>query len=100
MIALRDDEFCSFINHNTSYSGFTPLHYAIITDNEALIQYLLDNGMVYTCIMWQSCDFCYIGADPTIEDNAGRTPINYCTNESIRAKLEHYSNKVNLFIHY
>lgn len=41
---------------------------------------------------------CYVGADPTIEDNAGRTPINYCTNESIRAKLEHYSNKVNLFI--
>ena len=41
---LRDREFCSWINHYISYSGFTPLHYAIIADNESIIRYLLENG--------------------------------------------------------
>ncbi len=41
---IRDNEFCSWINQYVSYSGFTPLHYAILSDNESIIRYLLDNG--------------------------------------------------------
>ncbi|XP_019862082.1 PREDICTED: caseinolytic peptidase B protein homolog, partial [Amphimedon queenslandica] len=32
-------------------------------------------------------------ANPSIEDSMGRTPINYCTNESVRKLLEKYSVK-------
>ena len=42
---LRDDEFCSWINHNVSYSGFTPLHYSIIRNDKDIIEYLLENGI-------------------------------------------------------
>uniref|UniRef100_A0A1X7TKR5 Uncharacterized protein n=1 Tax=Amphimedon queenslandica TaxID=400682 RepID=A0A1X7TKR5_AMPQE len=73
---LREHHFCSFINPYATYTGFTPLHYAVITDNEDIIQLLLDNG-----------------ANPSIEDSMGRTPINYCTNESVRKLLEKYSVK-------
>ena len=74
---VREQEFCHQINPYASYSGFTALHYAVIVDDEKLIKYLLDHG-----------------ADPTIENNRGYQPINYCTNERVRAMLEEYSAKV------
>ena len=42
---LRDDEFCSWINHNVSYSGFTPLHYSVIRNDKDITEYLLENGI-------------------------------------------------------
>lgn len=76
---LRDDEFCSWINHNVSYSGFTPLHYSIIRNDKDIIEYLLENG-----------------ADPTVENNAGRTPIDYCNDKIIRKLLLEYTDKISL----
>ena len=76
----RDTEFCSFINHYVSYSGFTPLHYAILYDDAELVKYLLDHG-----------------ADPTLENNRGYTPSDYCTNEDIKLLLEEATVKVRHF---
>ena len=80
MSRLRDHEFNSDINHYVSYSGFTPLHYAIIVDDIEMVKYLLDHG-----------------ADPTLENNRGYKPANYCVNESIKALLEEYTNKVSSY---
>ena len=68
---MRDEQFCSFINHYASYSGFTPLHYAVLGNDPKLIKYLLEHG-----------------ADPTLENNRGYTPADYCTNEEIKLLLE------------
>ena len=73
----RDEEFCSYINHYASYSGFTPLHYAVLLNNKTFIEYLLDKG-----------------ADPTLENNRGYTPADYCTDEDIKLLLEKYTVKV------
>ncbi len=81
MAKTRDSEFCSFISNYVSYSGFTPLHYAILGDDERIVKFLLDNG-----------------ADPTLENNRGFTPSDYCTNEAIRSLLEEYTNKVGLIL--
>ena len=74
---VRDRDFSDQINHFASYSGFTALHYAVVVDDEALIQYLLEHG-----------------ADPTVENNLGLAPSNYCTNERAKALLEEYTVKV------
>ena len=74
---MRDTEFCSFINHYVSYSGFTPLHYAILGDDKDIVKLLLDHG-----------------ADPTLENNRGYTPSDYCTNEEIKLLLKDYAIKV------
>jgi ATP-dependent Clp protease ATP-binding subunit ClpB len=77
--SIRDEEFCPHINHFISYSGFTPLHYAIITDDERIIRLLLENG-----------------ADPTIEDAAGRMPIKYCTNGKVKKLLEEFTKQIEM----
>ena len=74
---MRDKEFSSILNHYISYSGFTPLHYAILLDDIEVVQYLLDNG-----------------ADPKTENNRGHTPIDYCNNEKIKSLLGEYEMKV------
>ena len=77
VVAVRDFEFSSHMNHFVSYSGFTPLHYAIISDDLAMVQLLLKNG-----------------ADPAVENSQGLTPIHYCTNEEIKSLLQEYTTKV------
>lgn len=74
---LRDAEFCSYINHYISYSGFTPLHYAILLDDIEVVRLLLDNG-----------------ANPTLENSRGCIPLDYCTNDDIMLLLEQYTIKV------
>ena len=74
---VRDTEFSDSINHYASYSGFTPLHYAVVMDDERLIEYLLEHG-----------------ADPTLENNRGYTPDKYCTNERVGRLLKEYAVKV------
>lgn len=73
----RDRDFSDSLNHFVSYSGFTALHYAVVTDDETLIQYLLKHG-----------------ADPTVENYRGLTPSMYCNNERVKALLEEYTVKV------
>ena len=78
--SVRDEEFSSIINHYISYSGFTPLHYAVVVEEEGgegMVRYLLDHG-----------------ADPTIENNRGFCPAKYCTDEETRKLLQEYSSKV------
>ncbi len=77
---LRDMEFCSYIDHYQSYSGFTPLHYAVIADNLEMVKYLLENG-----------------ADPSIENNRGFLPEDYTTNEDIANLLKKSAKEVRFF---
>ena len=98
--AVRGRDFCSEINHNANYSGFTPLHYGVVVDDEELIQYLLENGTC-SCTGWCisiTASFLlsslYSGADPTIEDNAGYFPKDYCTNQTVKDLLAKYAVKV------
>ena len=71
-------EFCSYIDHYVSYSGYTPLHYAVLLNDPEVVRYLLENG-----------------ADPTIENNSGYLPVDYSTNEYIIALLEKFAEEVN-----
>lgn len=75
----RDRDFTDNLNHFASYSGFTALHYAVVVDDEVMIQYLLEHR-----------------ADPTVENNRGLTPDKYCNNERVKALLEDSTVKVNV----
>ena len=77
--SVRDREFSSKINHYVSYSGFTPLHYAVVMEEEGgeMVRYLLDHG-----------------ADPTTENNRGFCPIKYSTKEETRKLLQEYASQV------
>ena len=79
---VRDLEFSSEINHYVSYSGFTPLHYAVVLGDEKVARYLLERG-----------------ADPTLENNRGLRPGSYCTSERIKDLLEEYTAKVTAALH-
>jgi hypothetical protein len=80
--AVRDHEFSSYINHFVSYSGFTPLHYAVISDDVAIIRLLLSHG-----------------ADPTVQDRRGLTPFDYCTNEDVRILLKDHAAQVSSLLY-
>ena len=55
------------------------MHYAVIADDLAIVSLLLSRG-----------------ADPTIEDSRGLTPIDYCTNEEVTALLRDHSAQASL----
>ncbi|GBP07523.1 Caseinolytic peptidase B protein homolog [Eumeta japonica] len=61
----REDEFCVAMNARASFLGWTPLHYAALADSVESARALLAAG-----------------ADPTIRDHAGRTPMNYAREAS------------------
>ena len=61
---MRDAEFCSELNHMASFSGFTPLHYAVVTGNRKMVETL----------------FSY-GADPLIANSRGLLPQAYASSE-------------------
>ena len=60
-----------------SYSGFTALHYAVLTDDRAMVEWLLENG-----------------ADPTVENHRGLKPSHYSNSSEILSLLQEYTNKV------
>ena len=41
---IRDEEFSDKVNHHANYSGFTPLHYAVLLDSHTMAELLLENG--------------------------------------------------------
>ena len=43
---MRDDEFSSRLSKNANFAGFTPLHYAALSDDFECIKLLLDAGML------------------------------------------------------
>lgn len=46
VIIKREDEFCDRLSKNADFSGFTPLHYAAISDDYECIKLLLDFGKI------------------------------------------------------
>uniref|UniRef100_A0A1X7TT28 Uncharacterized protein n=1 Tax=Amphimedon queenslandica TaxID=400682 RepID=A0A1X7TT28_AMPQE len=77
---LREHHFCSFINHYATYTGFTPLHYAVIIDNKDIIQLLLDN--VHKCWLgWNDTDhplvFLFLGSSKIGKTELAKQTANY-----------------------
>lgn len=44
VIVSREDEFCDRLSKNADFSGFTPLHYAALSDDYECIKLLLEAG--------------------------------------------------------
>ena len=64
VIRIRDAEFSSDFNHKANFSGFTPLHYAVVTGNKKMVETLLSHG-----------------ADPLIANSRGLLPQAYASSE-------------------
>ena len=73
----REDEFSDRLNNRATFKSFTPLHYAVLTDNLELITLLLNYG-----------------ADPLIENELGHRPYEYCATEEAKKLLDSYEKIV------
>ena len=62
VMVARDDEFSSSLNQRANFRGCTPLHYAVLADDPAIVSLLLEAG-----------------ADPLRANNYGRTPVIFST---------------------
>ncbi|KAM7537083.1 hypothetical protein Aperf_G00000075049 [Anoplocephala perfoliata] len=69
--ASRFSEFNEHLRPGADFRGCTALHYAVLVDDESLVEILLDSG-----------------ADPTIRNELGFLPIHYCKSPSIAKLLE------------
>jgi len=58
VMVTREDEFNSGLNQRANFRGCTPLHYAVLADDPAIVSLLLEGG-----------------ADPLRANNYGRTPV-------------------------
>lgn len=78
VIMLRDEEFSSSLNNKATFLGFTPLHYAVLVDNKDIVKLLIKHG-----------------ANPTLQNDLGHTPIMYAQADSeIKPLLEKEMSKV------
>lgn len=77
VLKVRETEFSDRLNSRSTFKGFTPLHYAVLTDNRELIRLVLDSG-----------------ADPLAENDLGHRAQEYCGNDEVRQLLVEYENKV------
>lgn len=68
---IRDEEFSNALNNRATFLGFTPLHYAVLTDNFDVVKLLVKNG-----------------ANPTLENDAGHSPLMYAKDEEIKQYLD------------
>lgn len=71
VLMIRDEEFSSSLNNKATFLGFTPLHYAVLTDNLEIAQLLLTYG-----------------ANPTLQNDLGHTPLMYAKDPIIKQYLE------------
>uniref|UniRef100_A0A1B6LFU2 AAA+ ATPase domain-containing protein n=1 Tax=Graphocephala atropunctata TaxID=36148 RepID=A0A1B6LFU2_9HEMI len=77
VLQKREDEFSDQLNHRATFSGFTALMYAVLMDNTAAVQLLLENE-----------------ADPCQENEIGMKAFDYATNNTqIQSMLKEYENK-------
>lgn len=67
----REEEFSDRLNSRATFKGFTPLHYAVLTDSIELIKILLEAG-----------------ADPLIENDLGHRAYEYCATDEAKKLLE------------
>lgn len=76
VLQKREDEFSDKLNSRASFRGFTPLHYAVVTDNIDIINLLLESG-----------------ANPNQENDAGHKPAEYANDPRVQEILNQYSEK-------
>jgi ATP-dependent Clp protease ATP-binding subunit ClpB len=62
VMVMREDEFSSSLNMRANFRGCTPLHYAVLADDPAVVSLLLEAG-----------------ADPLRANDYGRTPVKTLT---------------------
>ena len=66
----RDREFSSIVDPSADTKGFTPLHYACLAASLDVVKVLCEGG-----------------ADPTLKDRYGHTPLEYSDNAEIKLFL-------------
>lgn len=76
VLQKREDEFSDKLNSRASFRGFTPLHYAVVTDNIDIINLLLESG-----------------ANPNLENDAGHKAAEYTNDPRVQEILSQYSEK-------
>ena len=85
---------CNFCNNYYSYKTgpFVQLllFWFVLVSTSVMYMYIVFGDIVIIIIF----SFFLIGANPSLEDSMGRTPANYCTNESVKHLLDQYSIKV------
>lgn len=81
VLEQREEEFTSFLNKRATFQGFTALHYAMLMDDEQVVEALLQNG-----------------ADPIKENDAGHLPVDYAREGKAKNLLVKHSLKVIFFL--
>lgn len=76
VLQKREDEFSDKLNSRASFRGFTPLHYAVVTENIDIINLLLESG-----------------ANPNQENDAGHKAAEYTSDPRVKEILTQYSEK-------
>ncbi|KAK2567871.1 Caseinolytic peptidase B protein-like protein [Acropora cervicornis] len=67
VIFMREDDFSDRLNQRANFSGFTPLHYAALSDSHECVRRLIDAG-----------------ADPTLKDSTGYSAVDYAGSPKIK----------------
>ena len=50
VIFMREDDFSDRLNQRANFSGFTPLHYAALSDSHECVRRLIDAGKLLIII--------------------------------------------------
>ena len=48
---MREDDFSDRLNQRANFSGFTPLHYAALSDSHECVRRLIDAGILLIIII-------------------------------------------------
>ncbi|KAF8792561.1 Caseinolytic peptidase B protein like protein [Argiope bruennichi] len=76
--SAREEEFNERLNTRATFQTVTALHYAVLADEPQIVEVLLKNG-----------------ANPTIRNDMGHTPIDYAKeNSRISKLLQTYTSKI------
>ncbi|KAK3754788.1 hypothetical protein QZH41_012786 [Actinostola sp. cb2023] len=76
VIMERENNFSDKLSKGANFSGFTPLHYAALSDSLECVLLLLNSG-----------------ADPTMKDDSGHTATSYTRDQSIADVIQEHSVK-------
>jgi len=74
VMMTRESEFSDRLNLRANFRGCTPLHYAVLADDPAVVNMLLEAG-----------------ADPLKANDYGRTPLDYARDPKVKVMLEKYA---------